>query len=227
MIFAVSEAVKKKYSEALKPKIEVIYNGFKEKNVSGEKWNSINKFQLYIVGRIMYTKGQLELIKAISLLDPKDLERCEIHIIGSIYEHDYMMEIKSIIEANCLNDIVKFDGYVENVVDKMSEAHCICVCSKKEAFARVTVEGMLNKCVVIGANTGGTVELITNNETGLLYQYGNEHDLAEKISFCINNPKICSHIADNAFCYAKANFMMDNEYKKVVKMYKEILMRLS
>ena len=45
---------------------------------------------------------------------------------------------------------------------------------------------MLNGVPVIGANTGATLELLKENR-GLLYEYGNENDLANKIITVIND----------------------------------------
>ena len=45
-------------------------------------------------------------------------------------------------------------------------------CSRNEAFGRTTVEALLMGKPVIGTNTGGTVDLISDGVDGLLYPPG-------------------------------------------------------
>ena len=50
------------------------------------------------------------------------------------------------------------------------------------AYGRVTVEAMMNDCVVIGRNSGGTSELIEHEETGFLFDSNSELEaLMEKV----------------------------------------------
>jgi len=97
------------------------------------------------------------------------------------------------------------------------------VCSKAEAFGRVTIEGMLSGTLVIGAACGATEELIQNNKTGLLYEYGNENDLTNKIKWAVTNKEIARSIANCGRTYAKENMTAVINAQNVYSLYQEVM----
>ena len=225
-IIAVSEAVKQKYQYIFKPKIAVVYNAFDIGNVSGEKKIDSGKFKICLVGRIIRHKGQIELIRAIGLLPKEKIDKCEVHFIGFEEEKDYIGELKAEIAKYDLIEgkHIFFDGFIPNASEIMANYDCVCVCSMMEAFGRTTVEGMLNKCIVIGANTGGTCELINDGSTGLVYEYGNPVSLSEKILYCMDHKDEVERIRNNGYKYAKEKFMIDSVYSKILEIYGRYVM---
>ena len=57
--------------------------------------------------------------------------------------------------------------------------------SCRPQFGRVTVESMLGKCLVVGAASGATTELIQDGVNGILYQPDDEADFCKKLTACI------------------------------------------
>jgi hypothetical protein len=88
----------------------------------------------------------------------------------------------------------------------MNAADAVLVCSRMEAFGRVTVEAMLLNKPVIGTNTGGTMELIEEGRTGLTYEPGNAHQLANQIEKLIQDPVLRRTLAENGNKFANENF---------------------
>ena len=63
------------------------------------------------------------------------------------------------------------------------------MCSRAEAFGRVTCEYMAAHLPVIGAASGGTVDIIADGETGFLYKPGVPEKLAEKMQILIEDKR--------------------------------------
>lgn len=101
----------------------------------------------------------------------------------------------------------------------LRRADAILMCSKREAFGRVTVEGMLAGKPVIGANSGGTLELIQDGITGLLYTSGDPKALAEKIRYLYENPDTATHVGENAKAWAETSFTRDRYRKDVLEAF--------
>lgn len=221
-IIAISSAVKNKYVKIFDAPINVIYNGIYFRNNFEEKTKNNEKTIICILGRIIENKGQLDFVKAISLLNSKQKQQISCKIYGSVENDDYYRKILKFIEENDLKDVIKFYGYIDDVSPVLEEANIICVCSKKEAFGRVTIEAMMNQCVVIGSNTGGTIELITDNTTGFLYEIGDVQDLKTKIENVLNNDQLYI-VAKNAKEYAINNFTAEINAKKIMNIYSDIL----
>ena len=58
--------------------------------------------------------------------------------------------------------------------------------SDSETFGMVTIESMACGIPVLGSKAGGTMELIENEKTGLLFDTKNSMDLAEKINLILD-----------------------------------------
>jgi len=96
-------------------------------------------------------------------------------------------------------------------------------CSVAEAFGRKTVEAMLAGTLMIASDTCGTLDIIENEITGLLYEQGNPKDLAAKIIFAMNNKTQCQYIADAGRTFAYENLSARKNAELVKNIYEEIL----
>ena len=81
---------------------------------------------------------------------------------------------KHIIVNEKLTNRVVLLGYRNDVKSLMKRSRALLMCSENEAYGRVTAEAMLNDCIVIGRNSGGTAELIEHEKTGFLYNTNEE-----------------------------------------------------
>ncbi len=220
----ISNSIYIKYSQLVgKEKCEMIFNGLNIDKKIKEPVNKLDKsYNILISGRIKESKGQLEAIKAIKILKEKGYDNLRLYIAG-ICDDTYIERLNSYIEENKIIDKINFCGFVKDMTMFREKIDIELVCSKMEAFGRVTIESMLNGNPVIGANTGGTKELIQDRVTGLLYEQGNFNDLAKKIEELINNYELRKNIVKQAYDYAKSNFTTKINAKKVIEEYRKIL----
>ena len=80
-----------------------------------------------------------------------------------------------------LADRVHVRGFSEEPTQLMNSADVFLMCSRREAFGRVTVEAMKLGKPVVGARSGGTPEIVKEGETGYLYSPGDPRELADRI----------------------------------------------
>lgn len=59
--------------------------------------------------------------------------------------------------------------------------------SRSEGFGLTAIEGMARGCLVVASNTGGLPEVVVDGKVGLLHQPESIDDLADKISFLLEN----------------------------------------
>lgn len=64
-----------------------------------------------------------------------------------------------------------------------------------EPFSRAVLEGMISGLAVIATATGGTPEIISDGENGLLFRPGDPEDLAQKIARLVNDPELHGKLA--------------------------------
>lgn len=144
------------------------------------RFKNKNALKLIISGRVMPTKGQFDAVKALNILRQAGNE-VELIILGPVGSETYSEEIKAHIKKHKLENYVHMLGHRDNPHDYVALADIFLMCSRNEAFGRVTVEAMYLSKPIVGTKSGGTQEIITDGVSGYLYEPGNVEELVQKI----------------------------------------------
>jgi len=124
------------------------------------------------------TKGFEEAIRAVGIARSRGVD-VELRLVGS---HDEAA-CSRLAAAAGATGAVTIVGRVEDVIAEIDRAHVGLMCSRCEAFGRVTVEYLRRGRPVIGTRSGGTPEIVDDGVTGLLYDPGDIHELADQIGY--------------------------------------------
>lgn len=76
-------------------------------------------------------------------------------------------------------DRLMFTGFRPDALNYLAAFDVFILASKSEGLPRVVLEAMLLNTAVIGSNVTGTAELISQDKTGLLFDYGDTQALSE------------------------------------------------
>jgi glycosyltransferase involved in cell wall biosynthesis len=178
-----------------------------------------NASHLAILGTVAKLKGQEDAIKAVIELNKNRNRRAELIVAGYCAQPDFKNHLQEIIDVENANNYIHIIPFQENVLPIFQASDIILVCSKIEAFGRVTLEAMQRKKAVIATNTGGTPEMIHDGKTGLLYTPGNHLQLADQIEKLLDNPEMRLKLAHNAHKFAITTFTKNKfggEYNKII-----------
>ena len=219
VFIAISNCVEEKFAKIVgKDKIVRIYNGVDIEKYYCEHHNifSDNNITITMAGRITKEKGQaLCLIALASLLNKNRNIVLQFAGTGSKEE---LQILNSIIKDEKINkDQIRFLGYVENMKEVWANTDIAIIYSKFEAFGRVTVEAKMAGCIVVGYNSGGTIELISNGIDG--YLFDTKEALAKIISKVINNQEKSKHIAKTGQQQACKNYTSTINCDKVIELF--------
>lgn len=224
-VITISKALYKKYEKTIpNNKLRVIYNGI-DTNTFYKKDKKIfqqNKVIFACVGAVNENKGHLILMEAIGRVRQKGLTNFEIWLIGNCSPH-MEKEVRGKAKAYGFSPNLKILGRRDDVDQLIERADVVFMCSKFEAFGRVTVEAMLTGCLLIGANSGGTKEIVKDKRTGLLYDSLSPDALADTISYALSNKKEMRAIANRGREYMFKNMSAETNAKNIVDLYKEVL----
>ena len=226
-VVGISKAIQEYYIQRLDRGVDLIYNGipYGAENcyACGERLQG-GVVNLAITGRVTPGKGQIDAIKAVELLrDEHGVENICLHIIGYMGTDSYELALKDYVREHDLEKYVVFHQFTNNPAQILKDCDVGLTCSVAEAFGRVTVEYMLAGLFTIGTNTGGTPEIILEQETGLLYEQGNERELAERIYWVINNKEKAKSMLQAGQDRAKTCFSIQATARNVYKLYEELL----
>lgn len=226
-IIAISNSIKIFYEKKFNRSLHLIYNGLPVNRNTYEGYKA--RFQsdiinLVIVGRVTDAKGQHEAIEALKLLVKNyGYENLHLNIVGYQGTDTYELKLKKITEEEGLADYVTFHPFTNNPFSISKNCDIGLTCSIAEAFGRVTVEYMLASLFTIGANTGGTPEVIADGESGLLYEQGNPASLAKKIKWVVDNKNKSNQMIEKGQQRALDMFSINTTADNIKKIYMELI----
>lgn len=172
----ISKIVEKRYTDTYKLKnIVQFYDGF---SVDDYLVDNHIIFQNHIIRLIqigLYSdgKGTLDSIRMIHLLKQNGINNIHLEFVGSGSD-EYRNKMITHINQYNLHDNITISAYTNNVKEKLTQSDILLMNSRAEGFGRVTVEGMLAGCLVLGRNEAGTIEIVENGINGLLYNCDKE-----------------------------------------------------
>lgn len=204
-------------------KIVRIHNGIPVDKAEKSPQNRENGFHFVQCGRITKDKGHIDAISAIGELKKQGICDIYLHIAGAAPSgHEaYLESLKALTKELEIENQVIFEGTRNDMPIFRNSMNGELMCSECEPFGRVTLEGMRSGLVVIGSNTGGTPEIITDKETGLLYQQGGFRDLAEKIKKVYEDEGYAKSLADKAYEFSTTHFTPETNVREIEKVLKE------
>lgn len=218
---AISKSIKMKFAnEVDENKIYQIYNGVSEK-FSFQKdfvYEDADRTKFLIAGNYCEEKGQISVLKAVIELQQQGINNFELYLAGS---GDFA-EPKRLVLENGLEKVVTFCGLVDDMQQLRRMVDVEIVASKCEAFGRVTIEAMRMSNPVIGTNTGGTPELITDGVNGFLFEYGNHIQLAECMKKYILDYTLIANMGKSAYQTANGYFTPKENADKIMEIYNAI-----
>lgn len=169
--------------------------------------------RLLYAGRLTAEKGIETIFEALVALG-KEGNMC-LELAGDGLE-PYLNELHAKVDACALKERVTFLGRlpVEEMPKLMQACDVLIVPSIwPEPFARVVLEGMVSRAVVVGTPTGGTAEIIRDGENGMLFPAGDGHALAERIRQLADDPALRARLGEAGWRTVMADFtkqkMMD------------------
>ena len=222
-IIAISDSIFNKYKNTFDDnRLVRIYNGIDANKFykPNKELFAADKIRFIMVGSFGLYKGQKEFAEACLKLYNSGVRDFEVIFIGR-GSQDFQNEVQNILFP--LRHNVEFLGYKKDVENYYESADISFTCSQSEAFGRTTVEAMLSGNLVIGADTGGTIELIDDGKTGILYKQGDSNDLYEKMAYAVNHKEDMKIIADNGRNFMFKNMTAEKNAENIFNLYNNIL----
>lgn len=173
---------------------KVIYNGLPIPNIEYKYKDIRDSIRIGVVANIDISKQQDLAIKMMPAILNK-YPNTTLHLIGD-KDCPYKQYLKTIVKELKLESKVIFEGFIKNVEEIYSRFDVLLMCSRSEAFGRVTIEAMLRCKPVIGYEIGGTSELINHGETG--FKFKKYDDVIRALDVITGDEDLIKSIVENA-----------------------------
>ncbi len=112
----------------------------------------------------------------------------------------------------------------ESVLAEMNRSIAMLVPSIwYETFGMVVIEAFACSTPVIASRIGALAEIVTDGETGLLFEAGNAHDMANKMSWALAHPEKMAEMGRNARTKYEAEFTAEKNYMQLMAIYEDVI----
>lgn len=189
-------------SSHIKSKLSVVYNGCADLAKEYTPSKQAN-FIFCLAGRVVTDKGVGEAIKAFQILKSK-YKDIRLNIIGDGPE---MKKFRSL--ANSTSGI-SFLGHMNEPFQSIINCDVFLLPTYHEGFSVALVEACMLGMPIIATRVGGNVEIIKNEETGLLVHPKSVDELVDAMERLYIDNDLREKISDNVRKQYLEKFIFDN-----------------
>jgi glycosyltransferase involved in cell wall biosynthesis len=199
--------------------IEVFYNGVDESLFFPHPHPAQRPFRIIGVSRLIKLKGFQYLIEAMSLLPAGDYH---LTLVG---KGSYEDELRAQVEALGLADRVTFTGYMnhQEMSVLMREMDLFVLPSYGDSYASAFLEAMASGVPVVGAATGGAMELIEHGQNGWLVPPKDVNAIVEAIQTLQADDKLRECMRDNALACIRQEHSWTAYARRHMQLFERIL----
>ncbi|MBL8208524.1 MAG: glycosyltransferase family 4 protein [Blastocatellia bacterium] len=230
-LIAVSETVRQELAKAfpaLQDHIEIIPNWLRFATLlsrtEARKYFDIKRpTAIAVIGQITPLKRQDLFLEAIRLLAANQAsENVEFFIIGAAHPADknYEQKLHQTAQEMGIESQVKFTGFLPDLPKYLTAFDAIVAPSDNEGFSLIAIEAMHAGCAVLASEVGGLAEIITHNETGILFPPGQAEIIARHLRFLLSDSSTRTQITTAAQASVRERFAREHILDQIEALYR-------
>jgi glycosyltransferase involved in cell wall biosynthesis len=236
-IICVSNSVKNKrfgkFSGSVNDKIAVVYNGvdisrFKKNKAARAKIRKRlgvgpDELLVGLIGNVIPRKSQDLFIKGLHIAKHRQQNLpVKVVIVGRYLDSKYAVYLQRLTADLGLEANVIFNDYQQRIVDMFSALDIFALTSKSEGFCRALIEAMSCGLPVIASKIAEIQEAVTDEENGILVEYGNQKAVTEALMRLYLNRETLKEMGKNNRYKAWQAFSLDRHVGKMESIYESI-----
>ncbi len=162
------------------------------------------------------SKGQRLRVGMVCRLSPEKGLFEFLKLAKNFPEHDFLVagegslrkDIENFIEKNNLKNF-QLLGFIDpdEISKFFNSLDIFCVLSEYESFGIVAAEASFFGVPVLASRVTALPEVILDNKTGLLFEYGNFNDLVEKFKKLVGDAGLRENLGKNGIRYISSKFL--------------------
>jgi glycosyltransferase involved in cell wall biosynthesis len=221
-----SDAVTKNLASAgINPtKLRTVYNGIdlsRFRNASPVLGLRSGEQAIGLFGQMLPYKGHRTLIEAtprILMAHPE----ARFYLVGALENPPYQQELRTLIAERGLSDRIRFTGWRNDVQDIIQAMDVVVIATTTaEPAALMLMEAAAMERPVVATRTGGTAEIVADEETGLLFPPGDATRLADQVNRLLGNRDFGQTIGKRARARVDREFDVDRHLTTMFELYRQ------
>jgi len=174
------------------------------------------------VGQLVQRKDPLTFVRAARLLS-REFPGARAVVVGARYSaKDEALEYEATVRAEA-GDRVAFLGEREDVSRLLRGLSVLVNSSRQEPLGRVILEALALARPVVATDTGGTAEIVTHGETGLLVPVGDPEAVSSAILSLLRDPEKATEMGQRGRERILRDFTPEASAKGIMEVYRDVL----
>ena len=179
-----------------------------------------NKYLLCIC-RLVVDKGIVELVNAFKQLQKTD-SSVKLILVGG-YETTLDPLPRATLHEIETNNAIIHVNWSNNVEYYMRLADYFVFPSHREGFPNVLLQAGAMELPVICSHITGNIDIITNNETGLIFDCSNEQQILSLLQYAIVHPQHMQIMAKKLQQIIREDYRQENIWQNILTAYKSLV----
>jgi len=158
-------------------------------------------YKILMPAQWIWTKGQAVAVEAAAVLYEQRMSFA-MWLCGDVKmgaDHGYRETVIQRIRSLGLQEAVFVLGHRSDLRALIKRSDCLVLPTQTEGFPRVIWEAMILKCPVVATAAGGIVDLVENEQTGLLVEFGDSVGLARAIRRLMEDKPLRERLVEQAY----------------------------
>ena len=193
----------------------VLYEIKKQVNYSNE-----HKY-LLCIGRLVKDKGIAELVHVFTQLQNNN-QNLKLILVGE-YEDTLDPLPSAVLQEIETNPSIIHINWSNQVEYFMHIAHFFVFPSHREGFPNVLLQAGAMQLPIICSKITGNTDIVTNNETGLIFEAGNEQQMLQLLQYALANPPHMQTMAKQLQQEVRQNYRQENIWQNLLQAYKTLV----
>ena len=204
-------------------------NRFSKENLDENIINEIKKqinysadnTYLLCIGRLVKDKGLVELVNVFTQMQ-KDKTNLKLILVGEYEDTLDPLPAATLDEIENNSSIIHIH-WSNRVEYFMHVADFFVFPSHREGFPNVLLQSGSVGLPVICSHITGNIDIITNNETGLIFESGNEQQMLELLQYALLHPQHMQEMAKKLQQHVRENYRQENIWQNMLEAYKTLV----
>lgn len=176
---------------------------------------------LLCIGRLVVDKGIAELVHVFTQLQ-KTNEELVLILVGE-YEATLDPLPADTLHEIEINPSIIHINWTTQVEYYMHVADFFIFPSHREGFPNVLLQAGAMGLPVICSHITGNIDIVINNETGLIFECGNEQQMFSLLQYALMHPQQMQIMATKLQQHVKQNFPRENIWQNILQAYKSLI----
>ncbi len=183
-------------------------------------YNPDNSY-LLCIGRLVKDKGIVELLTVFTKMQ-KENDRLKLVLVGE-YEAALDPLPTAALEQIKSDPSIIHVRWTEHVEYYMHIAHFFVFPSHREGFPNVLLQAGAMGLPVICSKIAGNIDIVKHQQTGLIFDRGNEQQLLEQMHYALEQPAQLQAMANKLREEIQENYNRENIWQNMLEAYKSLV----